>query len=418
MPTSVSTVLDDLAGACPRVMAAEPGDHVDGVPARFVAYPTSNSEVSAVLTVATSHDLRVVTRGRGTKSTWGRPPHGVDLIVDLSAMDRVLDHAAGDLVVVVQAGTALTDVQRSVASARQRLAVDGGVAGASIGGTIATATSGPRRAVVGTVRDLLIGVSLVRVDGTVAKAGGRVVKNVAGYDLCKLVTGSYGTLAVITEAIFRLHPMATDARYLTVTTDDRTALAAAAHSVIGSQVVASGVEIDWPADGPGAVGVLLEGTVAGVENRTAATAAMMTGFAVKTLLAPDWWGAYPWAGADDGHRATALKVTFRIGALGEVLRAARALEVPLHLRGSAAVGVVYGAIPSGTDPQAVARAVQRLREVAASNGGSVVVLDAAAEVKAVVDSWGPIPALDLMRRVKAQFDPTGRLAPGRFVGGI
>jgi glycolate oxidase FAD binding subunit len=172
-----------------------------------VAHPTSTAEVAEVLRDAASRGLTVVARGRGTKMSWGLPPTSADLVVDLSGLDRVLDHQAGDLIVDTQAGARLSDVQDVVGKERQRLVLEETVPGATVGGTLATNASGPQRVLFGTARDLLIGITVVRADGIVAKAGGRVVKNVAGYDLGKLMIGSYGTLAVITEAVFRLHPL-------------------------------------------------------------------------------------------------------------------------------------------------------------------------------------------------------------------
>jgi glycolate oxidase FAD binding subunit len=185
-----------------------------------VARPTSTAEVAEVMRDAAAQRLTVVVRGRGTKWSWGMPPVSADLVVDLSAMDRVLDHQAGDLIVEAEAGTRLADLQRTVGEEGQRLLLDEMVPGASVGGTLATNASGPRRLLGGTARDLLIGVTAVRADGVVAHAGGRVVKNVAGYDLGKLLVGSFGTLAVITEAVFRLHPVPDLRRWVLVDVDD------------------------------------------------------------------------------------------------------------------------------------------------------------------------------------------------------
>lgn len=414
-----STARAAIESACEHVHDAIEADHVDGVHPSLVARPTSTEQVSEVMAAAAAHGLTVVARGRGTKMTWGRPPARTDLIVDLSAMNRVLDHAAGDLVVAAQAGTRLSDVQEAVGGSRQRLSVDETVPGASIGGTLATATSGPGRLISGTMRDLLIGVTVVRADGVVAKAGGRVVKNVAGYDLGKLMIGSFGTLAVVTDALFRLHPLPTSRRFVSVPVDEARQAHELVQSVIHSQVVPGGLEVDWPTRGPGTLTVLLEGTTEGVEGRTATTLGLLGGAASETTSAPEGWGAYPWPVEVTGdERATAMKLTFALSGLPSVLAAARSAGAPVALRGSAGTGVVYGAIAAETEVAAVKAKVDHLRDTCSRHGGSLVVLDSPSAVKKAVDTWGPVPALDLMRRVKDQFDPDHRLAPGRFVGGI
>ena len=149
----------------------------------------------------------VVARGGGTKLDWGAPPSTVDLLVDLSGMNRVLEHAAGDLIVHAEPGVRLSQLQALVSQAGQRLAVDEQVPGSTVGGLVATGLCGPLRLAYGCIRDLLIGISVVRADGVVTKSGGKVVKNVAGYDLGKLYTGSFGTLGIVAEATFRLHPV-------------------------------------------------------------------------------------------------------------------------------------------------------------------------------------------------------------------
>ena len=331
----------------------------------------------------------VVPTGRGTKLSWGMPVEP-DVLLDLSAMDAVIDHQPGDLIVHVQAGATLAAVQEVVGRAGQRLALDETVPGGSIGGILATNASGPSRMHSGTARDLLIGVTVVRADGVVAKAGGRVVKNVAGYDLAKLMVGSFGTLAVITEAVFRLHPEPEVRRWVSVEGD----VAARAHAVVHSQAVPWAVEVDGST-----LTVLLGGHPDGVDARVRAVQSLVGGSVSDA--APAWWGSYPWASGEIG-----LKITCALSGLGEVLAAAGP-----RVRGSAGVGVLY-AVADGADD------VERLRGVAGRHGGTVVVVEAPDQVKQEVDVWGPVPALDLMRRVKEQFDPERRLSPGRFVGGI
>ena len=408
MSTLTGTAHDALSSACEDVREGRPDDAVDGVPVGLVARPGTTEQVAEVMKVAAAHRLSVVPRGRGTKMTWGLPPASADVLVDLSTMDRVLDHAAGDLIVEAQAGTPLADLQAVVGQAGQRLVIDETVPGASVGGALASNAAGPQRMLVGTARDLLIGITVVRADGVVAKAGGRVVKNVAGYDLGKLMIGSLGTLAVVTEALFRLHPVPEVRRWVSVPVADPQRAHDLAQAVVHGQTVPGALEVDWPADGPGTLTVQYGGKPDGVEDRVGTARSLLGGDASVSEDEPDGWSSYPWRAGETG-----LKLTFVLSGLRDVLAATR--DVGAAVRGSAGTGVVYAALDR---PDDVPAALDRLRSVCARHQGSAVVVDAPAEVKRAVDVWGPVPALDLMRRVKDQFDPEHRLAPGRFVGGI
>ncbi len=386
---------------------------VDGVAARFVARPTSTAEVAEVMTEAASRGLTVVPRGAGTKLAWGAPPDSADVVLDLSGMDRVLDHQAGDLIVEAQAGTPLARVRDVVGEQRQRLVVDETVPGSTVGGALAAHTSGPERLLVGTVRDLLIGVTVVRADGVVAKAGGRVVKNVAGYDLGKLMVGSAGTLGVITEALFRLHPVPDAQRWVSVPVAGPADAHRLTHAVVHSQAVAAAVEVDVDASGAGVLTALLNGREDGVTQRAEVVAGLLGSGAEVTTTVPHGWAAYPWGDGEVG-----LKLTCVLSGVGDVLAAAA--EVGASVRGSSGAGVLYAALPASdaTDATGTATALDRLRRTCSAHGGSAVVVVAPPDLERSLDLWGPVPALDLMRRVKDQFDPDHRLAPGRFVGGI
>ncbi|KQT93859.1 glycolate oxidase [Marmoricola sp. Leaf446] len=405
-----------VGSACAQVDEPGAGDHVDGVVPGLVARPADTDQVAEVLRAAAAHGLSVVPRGGGTKLSWGVAPRSADVLLDVGALDQVLDHAAGDLIVAAQAGCRLADLQDRVAQGGQRLALDETVPGTTVGGMLAANTSGPRRTAVGSARDLLIGITMVRADGVVAKAGGRVVKNVAGYDLGKLLIGSAGTLGVITDATFRLHPVPAASRWVSVPVADPAEALRVTQAVLHAQVVPAAVEVGW-ADGAGTVSVLLEGRVDGVAGRTEATRALLGEAATDSEDAPAGGATYPWdttATGDD--RATALKLTFELSALGDVLAATAGTTA--QVRGSAGSGVLYAALPAGTGPDEAATVLDRLRRVCSQRGGAAVVVDAPAAVKAALDVWGPVPALELMRRVKDQFDPDHRLSPGRFVGGL
>jgi glycolate oxidase FAD binding subunit len=410
-------ILEELRKVCDdRARPAETSDEVGGVLGRYVAAPASTEEASEVLRLTARHDLRVVARGAGTKLDWGAAPSAVDVILDTTQIDGVVEYAAGDLVVVVRAGTPVETLQTTLAESSQQLALDVAHGGATVGGTVATNISGPRRLLYGTLRDLLIGVTFVRADGVVAKAGGKVVKNVAGYDFGKLLTGSYGTLGLVTQAAFRLHPLPMASRVLSAEVGEAEEAGRMAAEIVRSQVVPSAVEVDQPASGPVTVAVLIEGTEDGVSRRAAVTAQLL-GTAADDRHAPPWFGRYPF----DASVEVGLKLTTEIAGLPKLLTAARHVAdrhgVPIGVRGSA-TGVLYAALRAHTEPEAVAAVVEDLRLAADPYAGSVVVLTAPAAVRDALDMWGPVPGLDLMRRLKDQLDPDHRLSPGRFVGGI
>ena len=412
-----SRILKSLCAATEdHAVAATEADAVDGMPARWVALPDSAEQTSAVMRVAADHDLAVVVRGSGTKLTWGARPERVDLILDTTRMDTVVEHAAGDLIVVVGAGRRLDDLQDDLAGSGQWLAVDPPRRG-TVGGLIATAATGPTRLLHGPVRDLLIGVTVVRADGVVAHAGGKVVKNVAGYDVGKLLTGSLGTLAVITQAAFRLHPLPEAHRWVSVPITHSDDIQALVQQVVHSQLVPTAVELDRPTASGATLCLLLEGIPPGVASRTAQALDLLGDGATARDHAPDWWGAEPLVGGE-----VLLKVTHEIAGLAHLLtamdHACAATGLTAHLRGSVAVGAVTVGLAGPADAHALAACVANLRERATTFGGSVVVLQAPADLKADIDVWGPVGGLQLMRAVKRQFDPEGRLAPGRFVGGI
>ncbi len=439
-----------LAEACAEVRDAGPQDAVAGVAPRYVASPADMAEASAVMRAAAAEGLAAVPRGAGTRLAWGCPPTRCDLVIDTRRMNRVLEHAAGDQMVRVQAGVGLDQLAAVLAGAGQRLALDppaapgpaapgNGLGSGTIGGVLACGVAGPLRLRYGTPRDLALGITVVRADGTVAASGGKVVKNVAGYDLGKLFAGSYGTLGLIAEAAFRLHPLPGAVSFVTRDCAGPAAAHAAIAAAAEAPLAPSAAEIDRPSrQAPVRVGVLLEGDPDGVAERAGRMANLLGGAAVSSS-APSWWGRG--AAAADG---TVVRIAFWAAELTRVLdvidAAAAAAGLDPAVSGSAAAGVVYAAVEQRAAAAAVSEFVLALRAAigppppgsSAPGGhvsgapplagpasrGSVVVLHAPAEVRAAVDLWGPVPGLGLMRAVKDQFDPSRQMAPGRFAGGI
>ncbi|MEU6430502.1 FAD-binding oxidoreductase [Microbispora sp. NPDC046973] len=451
-------VRDALEATGVAVRAAGDGDEVAGVRPRWVALPESAEEIAAVMRVCAAHDLAAVATGGGTKLHWGAPPARCDVLVDLCCMNRILEHAAGDLVVRAQAGVTVEALARALAEEGQELALDVPVPGTTIGGLLATGIAGPRRFRHGTARDLLIGVTVVLADGTIAKSGGKVVKNVAGYDLGKLFNGSYGTLGTIADATFRLHPLPAARAWVTFTverpvtetvrpvvyegktmegtsTDAAASLRAVIPAVTESPLEPSAVEVDWPdVAGPCTVAILVEGTAAA--ERAKALCALMDGAlsdAQVTEEPPPWWGLLPEPPVPDGPPGTGdggagggeillevRNIPYRLaGSFVGPFLAAREAGVHAAVRGSLAAQVFHVALPPGTDPGRVAAFTGDLRDHMETDGeGRVVVLTAPREAARRLDRWGHVGALPLMRRVKERFDPDRRLSPGRFVGGI
>jgi glycolate oxidase FAD binding subunit len=423
---SVSAVRPALAAACPSLTDGIAADAVAGVIPSFVASPSSTAEVSALLREAAAAGLAVVPRGAGTGLAWGAPPSRCDLVVDLRSMDQIVEHEAGDLVARVQAGATIGQLAVALGSAGQQLALDV-PAQATVGGVVATGTAGPRRFRYGTPRDLLIGITVVRADGVVAHAGGKVVKNVAGYDLGKLFAGSQGTLGLITEATFRLHPLPAAVAWVTAEFGpaERAGAVAAVAAAAGSPLVPSAVELDWPGGSqrPLRVGVLLEGTGPGVAERAKQMSEFLAapgGAVTVAETAPARWGVLPDA-------VTIVRVSFWVSSLGPVLDAVAAAGAAAGVRpavsGPAGAGALYACLDPGTSDADAARFVTMLRErVAGALGsagprGGVVVLTAPAAVLAAAADRATIPGLALMRAVKDQFDPDHRMFPGRFGGG-
>ena len=415
--------LEDLQNIVGEEHAREAGtdDAVDGVAPSFVVEPGSTEEISGLMKFANDQDLAVAPRGGGTTMSLGNPPRELDLILGTTRMDAVVEHVPGDQVVRVQSGIRFGDLQERLAGSDQMLGVDPPEAGdgATVGGIVATNSSGPRRYRYGTIRDLIIGITVVLADGTVAKAGGKVVKNVAGYDLSKLFTGSLGTLGVIAECNFRLHPRPETARTVTVDLPDTASAGAASQAILHAQIVPSAVELLWD-DETRLLTVLIEGIPSGVEAQAEATSHILSPFGeVRTLTDDEAGSSSPPGAGDDG---VAVKISAPpaelSGVLDSTLGASSRLGVTSRITGHAGTGVTYVGL-SGGDEEARAGVVEELREIWLRRGGSVVVREASPAFKERVETWGPIGTrLDLTRRVKEKFDPRGILNPGRFVGGI
>jgi glycolate oxidase FAD binding subunit len=375
--------------------------------------PTSFEDAASALAAAASGGQAVRILGAGSKASWGAVSTEPDVLLRTTELHSVVEHNAGDLTAVLQAGVPLARAQELFAQASQMLALDppGGVAGstdATIGGVLATGDSGPLRHRYGAARDLVLGMTVALADGTIARSGGKVIKNVAGYDLAKLFCGSFGTLGLILSVAVRLHTLPVERATALGASSDPDVLAEAARRLGAAPLELEALDVAWRA---GRGGILARAGGAEAARRAQRIAALMRETSLERVeVSDDDEGL--WARQRAGQRSQAgalVRVAAAPSALAQVLRSAEACAGTVV--GRAALGLSY----VEADPEAVATLRERLP------AGSVsVVLDAPVHTRAAIDPWGTNegPALALMRRIKERFDPAHACNPGLFVGSI
>jgi glycolate oxidase FAD binding subunit len=379
------------------------------------AKPTTFESAAAVLAGATADGRGVRIRGGATKIDWGLPTSQPEIELSTSGLNRIVEHNAGDLTAILEAGVPLAEAQRTFAAADQMLALDPplGIAedaepAATIGGVVATGDCGPIRHRYGQPRDLIVGATIALSDGSIAHSGGKVIKNVAGYDLAKLFAGSYGTLGLILSVSVRLHPLHAAGTTALGAAVDPGALAAAAIALAAAPLEFDALDIAWRA---GRGGLLAR--IAGPEHarRARRTGRLMTELGLRQVeVTADDQSLWERQRAGQRSRDRAIvRIAARPSALAAVVRATDALDGTVV--GRAALGSSYVEV----DPEAVGELRAALGHLA-----TTTVLDAPAVWRAQQDPWGTAqrPALELMRSVKARFDPARTCNPGLFVGGI
>ena len=386
--------------------------------------PASADDVAAALKQAADARQSIVIRGAGTKAGWGRPPGHVDAILDMTRLNRVLAHVHGDLTATIEAGATLREVNAALAVHGQTLPLDPPFADrATIGGLLATNDSGPLRHRYGTPRDLVIGIRLATTDGVLSKAGGQVVKNVAGYDLSRLVTGSFGGLAAIVSATFKLAPLPAASKTMVVGVQDAAAAGAVVRTMMSSQLEPVAFELKSGTQraqstqrsilsansADSAFLIRFASLPAVVDAQVAQATEALTSSAthidaVEGDAERALWHAHAiaiWEGAGAVVRASWLPAN-----IAEILER----EPSVELVGRAAIGA--GLIRIDGDVDAQARVIERLR--ASTVLGNVVIVRGDDELKARVDVWGGHgdrqPLFDALKRA---LDPHGVLNAGR-----
>ena len=421
MAAPTTTLVEQLAArAGPGAAVRAGGDPVDGVQPRFAAAPASREALAETLAWAASEQIRVRVSGGGTKLDWGAPGDTVDLLLSTAALCDIVEHRHGDLTTTVEAGATLASVNAALAVHGQRLPWDPPwPEQATIGGIVATNDSGPRRHGHGTPRDSIIGVTMARVDGRVAKAGGIVVKNVAGYDLSRLLTGSFGCLGVILTATFKLAPDPPASRTVEVTVDSLEAAAPIAAELASSPLTPTAIELSWA---PARLLVRFESVEASVAQQAEAARAIVgtRGDAVVRSGGDEeeTWRRHAAHWSSGGTLVKLSTVPAELfPTLVRVRDRAATDGLEMAVAGRAGLGGVDVRLNAPLDAQA--RLVGDLRERLPIGRGSAVIRRGDPGLRRIVDAWGPIgDGMRVMTAIKRQFDPDGLLNTGRGPGGL
>lgn len=416
----MTTPFAELAasGIAAHIQAPEPDrDSVDGRMPGAVVVPDDAAGVAAVLLWASERRLAVLVRGAGTKLGWGRPPDRLDIILDVTRLNRMLAHQQGDLTATVQAGATLMTINRALAAHRQWLPLDPPFArDATIGGLLATNDSGPLRHRYGTPRDLVIGVELATTDGLLAKAGGQVVKNVAGYDLSKVVSGSFGGLAAVVSATFKLSPLPQASSTIRFSHPDAWPVAEVIERIARTTLEPSAFELHATRgrSGGSTTCLLQFASVREAVDAQVAEACGIMGSMPSCDVVTDeeeraLWGRHAarvWEGPGAVVRASWLPADVG-AALGVLEKFASDGEV--EIVGRIAVGA--GLVRIAGTPEWQAGVIARLRD--STVVGNVVVVRGGPELKGRVDIWPPMPNAALLASVKRALDPNNVLGAGR-----
>jgi glycolate oxidase FAD binding subunit len=367
--------------------------------------PANSEEIAAVLRLAQENHLAVVCRGGGTKQGWG---YAVTpgLLLDMHRLNALREHTWQDMTCTVEAGCTWSAMQSGLMQHGQHVALDPLWSDrATVGGIIATNDSGALRLRYGGLRDLIIGMTIVLADGTIAQTGGKVVKNVAGYDLHKLMTGAFGTLGVITSVNFRLHSMSQCAQSFSVTSPAAEPLGKLMLKLLHAQV--------------STVAIQLRGTAGGfdLDIQLASLAEVLHTQAAAVEEMAQSEGLSSREAGDEVWDARQARLAGEIVCKGTMLPAEVARFVD-RVRGLGGESVTQGTgIMIASFPAGAAEGLLQLRREMEEASGSLMVLKQPAETK--IDCWGTLPdSFPLMREIKRRFDPEGILNPGRFIGHI
>ncbi|GAC1567653.1 MAG: FAD-binding oxidoreductase [Ktedonobacteraceae bacterium] len=413
---------------------------IDGSLPRLVVTPGNQAQVAQVISLVSQYGLTLLARGGGSRMNLGGIPEQVDVMLETHHMTRLLEHEAPDLTCHVEAGITFAALQAQLATKGQWVALDPPDTGqATLGGILASNASGPKRLRYGTARDLVIGLHVVQANGEIARSGGRVVKNVAGYDLNKLYIGSLGTLGIIVEANLKLQPLPTNERTLLLTFANAQDATQTVVALMGSLLSPSAIELidagaasdmsdffglDLPTDGL-TLAVDFEGSPTSIDRSIDETRLLAR--KAGALMGEDLAGndqAQFWQAVREHTRGTvtckvAILVTHFASYLETINRVCHTHRLEAAVIGHAANGILYVELRPGDATPRLVEAITELRRHAQQARGSLVVERCPVDLKRSINVWGePGPDFYLMQRLKQQFDAQGTFVKGRFVGGL
>jgi glycolate oxidase FAD binding subunit len=408
---------------------------VEGRTPEAAVFPGTVDEVRAVVSLAAEAEVPVIAWGGGTAAAAGMPAARSGLVLGLRRLDRILEHEPGDLTVTVEAGRTVADLQAALGERGQWLSLDPPDAErATIGGVLAANASGPRRHLYGTMRDLVIGVTVITADGTLVRGGGKVVKNVAGYDLPKLFVGSCGTLGVIVEVTAKLRPRPDDERLVAIAFDRLKDAGAAVRAVMASDLIPNAVELLSAealralgiAGASAAVVVGFDGVAEQVAWQVDELGRVVSADLPRALPSEVWPRLCGAAAAAFVTPAAVMRLCVLPTQVADVMEqggeVARAQGLSSSWSAHAGVGVVTGALGLGESASgidAVAEVLREWRVIARGCAGYAVLAGAPLAVKDAVGVWDDSGAAGrIMQRIKTELDPRNILNPGRFVGNI
>jgi glycolate oxidase FAD binding subunit len=387
---------------------------VDGVTPSSVIEPSSIEELATALRDADNRGAAVIPWGTGRHMSLGNVPARYDIALRTTKLDRMIEYEPADMTITVEAGITMGRLQSLLAEHGQFLPIDAPT-DATVGGVLSAGVSGPSRHAYGLPRDWLIGCRIALADGTIVKGGGRVVKNVAGYDMPKLVIGSLGTLGVTVEATFKLAPLPPAQETLVVRCESLEEATRLAFAVDERSLALRAVAIRQ-AQGPITAAFWLSGTSAAVERTRREVESLCSGKTASLVDSePVWWANVE--ATFTSPPASDMTVTVRASLLPSDIAAfcAEIAPRPVDLIAYPTTGVVLAQLDASED---IVAFVNDTRRCVSAQGGSLVVTTAPLEVKRRIDVWGEVEGLALMRSLKQQFDPKSTLNPGRYVGGI